>query len=232
MDLGLTGKKILITGASQGIGAGLAEAFAAEGCELFLTARSGDKLEQMAAVLKAQHGVQVHVLALDMTASGALVALMDFGGDADVLVNNAGAIPGGDLWDVDEERWRTGWELKVFGYIGLTRAMYARMRARSAGVILNNIGNGGENFDFDYVAGTTGNAALMAFTRALGGRSLEHGIRVVGINPGNCWPGCPGGGLRTSPRSPTCLFSSPRNAPATRLARSSRSMAGSPRTVQ
>jgi NAD(P)-dependent dehydrogenase (short-subunit alcohol dehydrogenase family) len=51
-------------------------------------------------------------------------------------------------------------------------------------VILNNIGNGGENPDFDYIAGSTGNAALMAFTRALGGRSLEHGIRVVGVNPG------------------------------------------------
>jgi NAD(P)-dependent dehydrogenase (short-subunit alcohol dehydrogenase family) len=58
------------------------------------------------------------------------------------------------------------------------------MKRRGGGVILNNIGNGGENFDFNYIAGTTGNAALMAFTRALGGRSLEDGIRVVGVNPG------------------------------------------------
>ena len=49
---------------------------------------------------------------------------------------------------------------------------------------MNNIGNGGENFDFRYIAGSTGNAALMAFTRALGGRSLDDGIRVVGVNPG------------------------------------------------
>lgn len=184
MDLALTQKKILITGASQGIGEGLAEAFAAEGCSLFLTARSADKLEQIAADLKIRHGVAVNVLALDMTTNQAIGRLIDFAGDVDVLVNNAGAIPGGDLWDVDEEKWRAGWELKVFGYINLTRAMYSRMQARGAGVILNNIGNGGENFDFNYVAGTTGNAALMAFTRALGGKSLQHGIRVVGINPG------------------------------------------------
>jgi NAD(P)-dependent dehydrogenase (short-subunit alcohol dehydrogenase family) len=74
--------------------------------------------------------------------------------------------------------------LKVFGYINLTRAMYTRMKARGGGVILNNIGNGGQNFDFNYIAGSTGNAALMAFTCALGGRSLEDGIRVVGVNPG------------------------------------------------
>jgi NAD(P)-dependent dehydrogenase (short-subunit alcohol dehydrogenase family) len=184
MDLRLKDKRVLITGASQGIGEGLADAFAAEGCNLYLTARSGDKLEQIAASLKAQHGVQVHVLALDMTSADAIARLIDFAGDTDVLVNNAGAIPGGDLWDVDEARWRAGWELKVFGYINLTRAVYTRMQERGAGVILNNIGNGGENFDFDYVAGTTGNAALMAFTRALGGKSMHHGIRVVGINPG------------------------------------------------
>lgn len=99
-------------------------------------------------------------------------------------MNNAGAIPCGTLWDVDEEAWRNGWELKVFGYINLTRAVYTQMRARGSGVILNNIGNGGQNFDFNYIAGSTGNAALMAFTCALGGCSLEDGIRVIGVNPG------------------------------------------------
>ncbi|SPU51357.1 short chain dehydrogenase [Bordetella trematum] len=58
------------------------------------------------------------------------------------------------------------------------------MRERGQGVILNNIGSGGESYDFDYIAGTTGNAALMAFSRALGGRSLRDGIRVLGVNPG------------------------------------------------
>ncbi|RYG08069.1 MAG: SDR family oxidoreductase, partial [Burkholderiales bacterium] len=81
-------------------------------------------------------------------------------------------------------KWRAGWELKVFGYINMTRAFYPLMAKRGGGVILNNIGNGGENFDFDYVAGTTGNAALMAFTRAIGGKSLKDNIRVAGVNPG------------------------------------------------
>lgn len=184
MKLGLEGRKVLVTGASQGIGVGLARAFAGEGCELFLVARSGDRLAALAGELRAAHGVRVATLPLDLTAPGATDAVMHFAGDADVLVNNAGSIPGGDLWQVDEAAWRKGWELKVFGYINVTRAMYAAMRERHAGVILNNIGNGGQNFDFNYIAGTTGNAALMAFTCALGGRSLEDGIRVVGVNPG------------------------------------------------
>lgn len=184
MDLGLNGRKVLITGASQGIGEGLARAFAAEACELYLVARSAGKLAALANELGERGSVPVRVLPLDLTAPGAVDAIMSFAGGADVLVNNAGSIPGGTLWDVDETAWRQGWELKVYGYINLTRAMYATMKQRGGGVILNNIGNGGENFDFNYIAGTTGNAALMAFTRALGGRSLEDRIRVVGVNPG------------------------------------------------
>jgi NAD(P)-dependent dehydrogenase (short-subunit alcohol dehydrogenase family) len=184
MDLGLTGRKVLITGASQGIGEGLARAFAAEGCELYLLARSAGKLAGIAAELRERYKVQAQLLSLDMTVPGAVASIMAFAGNVDVLVNNAGSIPGGTLWDVDEPAWRQGWELKVFGYINLTRAMYPAMKRRGAGVILNNIGSGGENFDFTYIAGTTGNAALMAFTRALGGRSLDDGIRVIGVNPG------------------------------------------------
>ncbi len=184
MDLGLNGRKILITGASQGIGAGLADTFASEGCELYLVARSADKLAAAAQAARGRGAIAAHTLAVDMTAAGAIDRVMAFAGHVDVLVNNAGSIPGGTLWEVDEARWREGWELKVFGYINLCRAMYAAMKARGGGVILNNIGNGGENPDFNYIAGCTGNAALMAFTRALGGRSLEDGIRVVGVNPG------------------------------------------------
>jgi len=184
MDLHLRGRKVLITGASQGIGEGLAEVFAEEGCELHLVARSGDKLVRLAQRLRDEHGVAVTIQEQDIAAAGAAEAIGAAAGRIDVLVNNAGAIPGGDLWQVDSETWRKGWEVKVFGYIDLSRIVYAAMKTAGSGVILNNIGNGGENFDFRYIAGSTGNAALMAFTRALGGRSLDDGIRVVGINPG------------------------------------------------
>ncbi|EPW8906852.1 SDR family oxidoreductase [Pseudomonas aeruginosa] len=184
MNLELKGKTVMITGASQGIGEGLAVAFAREGSDLKLVARDEGRLAALAGSVRERFGVNVEVLPLDMSLPGAIAEVARFGQDIDVLVNNAGSIPAGNLWDLDEERWRQGWELKVFGYINLTRLVYAAMRERRGGVILNNIGSGGEMFDFDYIAGTTGNAALMAFTRALGGRSLDDGIRVVGVNPG------------------------------------------------
>jgi NAD(P)-dependent dehydrogenase (short-subunit alcohol dehydrogenase family) len=86
---------------------------------------------------------------------------------------------------VDEDTWRDAWDLKVFGYINMCRRAYARMRdTGQGGVIVNIIGAAGERPSPGYIAGSGGNASLMAITRALGGRSLEDGIRVVAINPG------------------------------------------------
>ncbi|MCY4461559.1 MAG: SDR family oxidoreductase [Albidovulum sp.] len=184
MDLGLKSKKVLITGASQGIGEGAARVFAAEGADLKLTARRGDVLDSLAANLKRETGVSVETFPIDLELRGAAQKLADAAGDVDILVNNAGVIPGGNLEFVDEKTWRAGWELKVFGYINLCRIYYARMKASGGGVIVNNIGNAGERLDAEYISGTSGNACLMAFTRALGGPSLGDGIRVVGINPG------------------------------------------------
>lgn len=184
MDLNLTGKTVLITGASQGIGAGIAKSFAREGAKLILVARSGDKLKALSAELLALFGMEAHILEADLTQPEAAARVAAAAPDTDVLVNNAGAIPGGNLFEIDGRRWREGWELKVMGYIDMTRSFYPLMAKRGGGVIINNIGSGGESYDFDYVAGSTGNAALMAFTRAVGGRSLKDKVRVVGVNPG------------------------------------------------
>lgn len=184
MDLGLTGKWALVTGASQGIGEGVARAFAEEGVNLHLTARNAENLARIKEELTASCEVEVHVHPMDITESGSCEDLVNRCGDIDILVNNAGVIPSGSLFEVDEQNWRQGWELKVFGYINLCRLIYPRLKALGGGVIINNIGNGGEVFDPLYIAGSTGNASLMAFTRALGGQSLDDNIRVIGVNPG------------------------------------------------
>ena len=184
MDLGLKGRRMLVTGASQGIGEGIARVFAEEGADLALTARNARRLDDLGAELRDTYGVRVDVFPLDLAEPGGAARLDTAVGDVDVLVNNAGAIPGGNLQALDEKAWREGWELKVFGFINLTRLVYPRMKARGGGVIIMDIGNAGERHDADYIAGTAGNASLMAFTRALGGRSLDDNIRVVGVNPG------------------------------------------------
>jgi NAD(P)-dependent dehydrogenase (short-subunit alcohol dehydrogenase family) len=184
MDLHLRGKRVLITGASKGIGAAAAEAFAEEGSHLHLAARSGDLLTALAERLRSNHQINVTIHTVDLRSSADIARLADEAGDIDVLVNNAGDIPGGSLDRIDEPTWRHAWDLKVFGFINLTRLVYARMKAQGRGVIINDIGAAGEKFDANYITGSAGNAALMAFTRALGGKSLADNIRVVGINPG------------------------------------------------
>lgn len=184
MELELGGKSVLITGASRGIGRAAAMTFAAEGCSLHLAARSADQIESLRDEILAKHKVKVSLHPGDLSTAESMTKLARASGDIDVLINNAGDIPAGTIEALDDVEWRRGFDLKVFGYISLTREVYVRMKKRGSGVIINDIGNSGENWDYNYVAGSTGNAALMSFTKAVGGVSLDFGVRVVGINPG------------------------------------------------
>ncbi len=184
MHLQLEGKRALVTGASKGIGRAAAESLAAEGCSLVLVARTRADLEATQESLSARYGVPIAVHACDLSHSEVVDQLTADVGAVDVLVNNAGAIPPGDIEQVDEETWRAAWDLKVFGYVNLTRRIYPLMREAGGGVIINVIGAAGERPTPGYIAGSAGNASLMAMTRALGGVSRRDGIRVVAINPG------------------------------------------------
>jgi NAD(P)-dependent dehydrogenase (short-subunit alcohol dehydrogenase family) len=183
VDLKLSGRTALITGSSKGIGLSIAQWFAREGVHVCLVARSAELLRQQAAMI-AKTGVTAQSLAADLSDDAARERVVQTFPDIDILVNNAGAIPGGSIDEVDEAAWRAGWDLKVYGYVGLTRRYLQKMKERRRGVIINIIGVGGEKLDATYIAGAMGNAGLMAFTRAIGGSSTDFGVRVVGVNPG------------------------------------------------
>jgi len=184
MDLHLAGRTALITGASKGIGLAVAEGFAAEGVNLVLAARSKEQLEKNAADLQEKYQVKVATMAMDLSSQAERDKLVASYPDIDILITNAGAIPGGTIFEVDDKAWRAGWDLKVFGYVNLTRAYFGLMSKRQKGVIICICGLGGEKLDFGYIAGAAGNASLMAFARAMGGRSVDHGVRVLAVNPG------------------------------------------------
>jgi NAD(P)-dependent dehydrogenase (short-subunit alcohol dehydrogenase family) len=184
MDLQLAGRTALITGASKGIGLAVAECFASEGVNLVLAARSKEQLEQNAKDITAKWKVKVETMALDLSDQTQRDKLVDAFPDVDILINNAGAIPGGTINEVDDKAWRAGWDLKVYGYVNMTRAYFNKMAARKKGVIICICGLGGEKLDFGYIAGAAGNASLMAFARAMGGRSIDQGVRVLAVNPG------------------------------------------------
>src|SRR6478609_2608862 len=165
MDLKLAGKTALITGGSKGIGRAAAEILAGEGCNVIIVSRSPDTLAAAKLAIAQKSNVRVDTVAAD-------------------LVNNAGAIPGGNLLNVDEATWRNAWDLKVFGYVNMCRAFYALMQKRKRGVIVNVVGNAADTHDPEYICGVAGNSALTAFTQSLGSVSAKDGIRVVAINPG------------------------------------------------
>ena len=170
MDLGLRGRRVVVAGASKGIGLAVAEQLAQEGCALTLVARSDANLRQPAARLEV-HGVPVAVETADLSDSTAVDQAAERPGDAGVLASNAGAIPAGRLLEVDQARWRAAWDTKVFGCVNMIRRFYAAMR---------ECGRGGERVAASYIAGSPGDAALIAFTRAIGG---ARGDRLVGGVP-------------------------------------------------
>ncbi len=181
MDLGLSGKRALITGASKGIGRAIAEVLAEEGCALVLASRSQPVLEAVAASLRAAHqGLAVEIRVCDLSRSADQEALAASCPDLDILVNNAGANPPGPLDKIDDATWRGAWDLKMFGFINVTRGIYADMALRRRGVIVNVIGAAGERMNANYIVGSTGNAGLMAFTRALGGAAPRSGCASSG----------------------------------------------------
>ena len=184
MDMEIRGKRVLVTGGSKGIGFHCGLAFAAEGCDVILASRDGAALEAAAGQIRGRHNVNVSIHAGDLSKPADRVALHAAHPDIDILVNNAGAIPGGTVHDIALDRWIEAWNLKVFGYIHLTQLYLPAMEARKDGVIVNIIGMAGRAPRADYICGAAGNASLIAFTAALGGKAPDSNVRVLGIAPG------------------------------------------------
>ncbi|MCR1783789.1 SDR family oxidoreductase [Nocardioides carbamazepini] len=186
MDLGFTEHHtVLVTGGSRGIGAAIVKSLAEEGVrDIRVVAREPDSLAALASLIREDHGIELGHVALDLSTEAGRAQLSDVIPEVDVLVNNAGAIPQGGLVGADLTAWRQGWDLKVWGYLELTKMALEAMTARGSGVVLNIIGVSGERPDATYVAGSAANAALMTMTRAVGAYTLDQGVRVLGINPG------------------------------------------------
>jgi short-subunit dehydrogenase len=156
VELGLRGRKALITGASRGIGRACAEVLVEEGCDVVLVSRTAADLEAARAKITAQHNVAVRCFPLDLSDSKSVDTLAAECPETEILINNAGAIPRGTIAEIDEARWREAWDLKVFGYINMTRRFYALMAERKQGVIINIIGSAGENVQSSYITGRRG----------------------------------------------------------------------------
>ena len=187
MELGLQGRVALVTGGSKGIGRACAAGLAAEGCRLALCARGAEGLARVAAELGAK-GAEVLTVAADLAEPGAAGRVVEATvarfGRLDVLVNNAGAIRGGDFLGTPAEQWAEDWRLKLLGYTRMAQAVLPHMRARRWGRIINIIGAAARNPTPDYMAGGIANAGLINFTRALADLGAPDQILVTAVSPG------------------------------------------------
>lgn len=182
MDLNLTGKIAIITGASRGIGKSISEVLSAEGVKSTLVARS--PLDALSASLPTESLPLSIDLRLPDSASRVVDATLEKFGALDILVNNAGATKRGDFLTLTDEEWVDGFALKFYGAMRLSRAAWPHLM-KSKGSIINIIGVGGRTAASEFTIGGSVNAALMNLTKALADRGIRDGIRVNAINPGS-----------------------------------------------
>jgi 3-oxoacyl-[acyl-carrier protein] reductase len=187
MDLELGGKVALVTGSSRGIGRGIAEGLAAEGCSLVLTGRDEAALAETAAAV-TRRGGKAASLVIDLRredAGAALVAATRAAyGRLDILVNNAGTTKRGDFLTLSDAEWNEGFALKFFAHVRLTRAAWPLL-LESGGSIVMISGTAGKQPTADSIMGAPVNAAVNAFSQALAMLGNEAGIQVNVVSPGH-----------------------------------------------
>lgn len=220
MDLQLTGLRVVITGASRGIGKATAVQFAREGARLLLVARGREVLEATAAEV-AGIGAEVDSLALDVTDEGAAAAIAGrmvkrFGG-VDILIANAGGSIGGGLLDTPPDDWRAVYELNVIHAVDLLKACVPHMPSGVGSAVFVSSISGWQRVSRRVQYG----AAKAALTHAARSLALElsgAGIRVNAVSPGSTmFEG--GSWARRQRESPAAFDALIENHPGGRLGR-------------
>ena len=184
MDLLLSDKVAIITGASRGIGEAITEMLSAEGMKVTLAARSKAELESLAKSLPNESLVQAIDLREPDSARHLITSTIEKFGKLDVLVNNAGATKRGDFLTLTDDEWMDGFALKFYAAMRLSRAAWIHLK-ESKGTIINIIGVGGRTGSAEFAIGGAVNAALMNLTKVLADRGIKDGVRVNAINPGS-----------------------------------------------
>ena len=177
---------MLVTGASRGIGASIARAFADESATVALVAREERPLRALADTL-SQRGARAIPIVGDLgrsrIARGHRRALTRGPRGIDILVNNAGASPFGSFDAIGDEQWRDAFELKLMGYVRCIRPVLPHLRSQHRGTIVSVVGTAGRHAATGYALGAL-NVALLHLTRSLAEVVIADGIRVSAINPG------------------------------------------------
>ena len=191
MDLGLRGKTALVTGASRGIGRGIAIELAREGCGVALCARGQAALEEAAAEVRG-HGVEAVTVVADVTTEAGVGSAVDATlaafGRIDVLVNNVGGSTGSSFQETPIEEWQRAIDLNLIPAVRACRLVVPHMRARGGGAIVNVASIYGREWGGAYTRRPTyiaAKAAEIGMSKALAMELAPYGIRVNAVAPGS-----------------------------------------------
>ena len=186
MDLGLEGKRVLITGGSKGIGRAIAEGFAAEGAHISICARNAEEVAATVAALKGM-GARAFGRALDVADAKLLAQWIDDSanelGGVDALVCNVSALAVGD----SEETWEKSFRVDMMHSVNAVAAAVPHLnKSTSASIVLISSVSG---FEVDFAAGSYGaiKAALIHYAKGLSRQLVSKGIRVNVVSPGNTY---------------------------------------------
>ncbi|HBR58103.1 MAG TPA: NAD(P)-dependent oxidoreductase [Blastocatellia bacterium] len=182
-------KITLITGASGGIGEAFARRLAVEGHNLFLAARSEEKLSRLCDELRAAHGITAHFLAIDLSVPGAHERLFDeterLSLEVELLINNAGFGSKDDFLRLDIERELEMIRLNVMSLTALSHVYLKKMRERRSGAIINVSSAAGFQ-PVPYMATYAATKAYVSsFSEAIAEENREYGIKVLALCPGS-----------------------------------------------
>ena len=182
-----SGKKVVVTGGSKGIGYAIAKRFASDGADVYLLASNTERLKNAAHTINAETGQKAGFCAQDLRVlkgcEAAHAATMKDMGGVDILINAAGATKGGRFLDQPDSEMLDGFDLKFHGAVRLCRLFWPALTA-TKGTVINIAGGFARTPDPDYMVGGAVNAALSNFTKALAGQGLRDDVNVNWLHPG------------------------------------------------
>ncbi|MFP6736710.1 MAG: SDR family oxidoreductase [Rhodospirillales bacterium] len=187
MDLGIRGKKALVLGASQGMGAAIARALAREGCDLVLGARGEEALTELAAALKSEHGVSAETYAIDLSDADAVEKLCAHIGNhmqPEILLNNTGGPPPSGAIGVATDVWQRAFQSLFLSTVRITEAAVVGMRARGWGRVLTIASSGVQQPIPNLAVSNSLRPSVIGFSKSLSNEVASDGVTVNVILPG------------------------------------------------